>query len=375
MPFEKFEEMVRPPEEEIKEMEEKIETIKDFFQSSYELETERATREFERMSPSEIREFLGEDFESIWRLITIQKEAKEELKELKEEDLSFLKEKEMLPKRFTTLTSDLPETLVSYIELKLILKTLPEKERKRWEKLIEWFRGRFTAIEKCIFPEREEKEELTLKFEKFPLLSQKESGDFFKEALSLLPEKVLGKNIKKIVYVERVQPASPKYGFEGFTAASYNSEEALIEFYKPPTPSKIRPGEFLGNLAHECGHALDPRFIPQESLSIKEEIEMCKEWEMVRKKEPEFSAFVCAINSEDKKEEDFLKSTESFAETISLFLTYPEVLERTCPVRFEFCKKWLGKQFPEEGFTEAEILEDGSKRYLRIWNLRKKLGI
>ncbi len=52
-----------------------------------------------------------------------------------------------------------------------------------------------------------------------------------------------------------------------------------------------------------------------------------------------------------------------------VFLICPGYLEGDYPKRFEFCKKWLERQFPEENFTEIKKMEEW-EFYLRSSNFQ-----
>lgn len=126
----------------------------------------------------------------------------------------------------------------------------------------------------------------------------------------------------------------------------------------PSISASILKKQFLQNFLSivicEGGYSLDPRLVAQEKLSTLEETQMIMAWENIRKGEKEFCDKIEKINDENRIIENKIKSEKDFSETVMLFLTEPEKLEDSCPKRFEFSKKWLDKQFPEEKFTETK---------------------
>jgi hypothetical protein len=174
----------------------------------------------------------------------------------------------------------------------------------------------------------------------FPDLPPKEAKKFLRRVCNFLfPEEILGRNIKGIRLYDMEVRMPKGFGMEGYMGGSYVPVTQEINFFDPNAELAII-------LAHEGGHSMDPRVIKQEDLSEEEAEKMIKEWEEVRRKEPEFSPYVSEIKNPDKKEEDLLKSQEDFAETIAFFLTSPRALKEIAPERYEFCERWFEKRFP-----------------------------
>ena len=311
---------------------------------------ERITKEwFKDKSNFEIKEILSKkEIVLIQETISLCMQETREMIRYKEmkEDIKGIIDKEMLPDRFKEFFP-LLSNISSYLSLLASKDNFDsfhfEEELKEIEEVKKFE----------VFPEKKEREPIQIeRFEKFDSPEVK-GEEFIKQALQFLPQELLG-NIKTIRYENKVVSALKEIGIKANFAAECNPITREIIFFKSDKLKKEFFEKFLFNLAHEGGHTLDPRIVSQEELSILEEIQMIKEWEQVRTKEEEFSDYVKKINNKDKITKNWVKSEEDFAETIAMFLINPGHLQGNCPKRFEFCKKWLNKQFPEENFTEVE---------------------
>ena len=364
-------------------LEEKVQVIKDFIDSEFdegkllfrmavdatgEITKKRAIvlealkGQFKDKSFSEIRKDLGDEtIVLIQKVISVYNQGINEIRAQniidKREDVRELAEKQMIPIRLNRILR-LPGSIISYL-MYLYLKEDIDNILQQ-EEDVKKIRKEFEDIEKNIFPETREKKSISIKgFEKFDCPEVK-GEEFVKQALQYLPQKPLGKEVKEIRYEDRKTSMLEGSGIDEDAAAYYYVREGKIVFFKSDKSKKEFLEGFRFNLAHEGGHALDPRTIPQEGLSILEEIQIIKEWEQVRVEEEEFSDYVKKIDNKDKIIENKIKSEESFAETIRMFLLNPGHLQDNNPKRFEFCEKWLNKQFPEENFTKIEQFENRS---------------
>ncbi len=338
----------------------------------------------ESFSLSEVEKLWGPDLELVWKLSSFYfKEVKPNLTDLRQ--LEEKGGKEMIS-IFARQALEIPKEIYSYLSFKK--KTDNFGIIPGFKKLLLNFgQKNLKEIEKIIFPEKEPKKEI--KFVGFP----EKMKEVAKEGVNILPQEILGTKLKTMSYKGRKSPVPTIYGAGGWSAAKYYPPEGEIEFFDTPkktpfsklfenleniTQKKIIKDarviiffeklkeNFINIVAHEGGHVLDPRFTIQEKLSFSEQIEIIKEWEEIREKDEEFSFYVLEIKNKNKKLENCLKSQEGFAETIEMFLTQPGYLYKKYRKRYEFCRKWLEKQFPEENFTKPGKDTENNIFYPRV---------
>lgn len=339
-------------------------------------------REFlKNKSFPDVVEVLGDEIIFIQDAILIYNEKLKEIESAKEEIEKLIEVGgiKMIPLRVRRIL-EMPRHILNYLTTitgKIEEEEYPER-MKFFEEVLAEHKVEILQIKQDIFPEKVEKRLVQIKgFEKLDS-SEIKAEELVKIALQILPQKLLGRNILETTYEDRIfHISSKKYGIEGNIIAEYSSSEKRIKFYKPDPkteqetaiekndPRYIFFDELLVIISHEGGHTLDPRFISQEELSIPEEMEMLIAFEQVRNDEKEFSSYVLDIENEDIQVENFLKSSESFAEMITMFLISPTFLEEQYPKRFEFCKRWLERQFSEENFTTKTVSDDGNSYYTR----------
>ena len=384
----------RPGEEIGREiiLEKKVKVIKDFFTSSFEekfpfveiLNIEKG----EEISKEDIEDFRNDEKERYeWFNERDYSEIKESFSQeniiLLQEIIYFytgmmgeitegrevsktiqrlIEEKKKLPKKFIEL-SNIPWKISSLISYYLTCSRVFCDDVNK-EKLLKYFGEELREIKEENFLEEKETEQEFLigGFEKLGSLTNI-GIEFAKNALQFIPEEIIGKNIKSIKYEDIKKPLDKMYGIDGDSAATYNPLNREVALYKVDTPNKGFFKSFYRLISHESAHSLDPRLIPQEKLSILEEIEMIIDWDKVKEEEESTSVYVRIIKNTDKGKEKNLKSIEDFAETVSSFLITPTLLKSKSPKRFEFCEKWFVRQFPEENFTKTGIDENGESLY------------
>lgn len=333
---------------------------------------------FQNKSFVEMEEILEGEIDFIQNAIFIYSEKMKEIEEINEkiDKLIEIGGIKMVPFKIRNVYQ-LPEQILEFF-YNMIRNEKLDQANKR---VILIHKTGIEEIEKDILPELIERKPIQIEnLERFDY-SDLKAKDVILQALQFIPQKLIGKNILKINYEDKIRPMSEKYGIEGSTSAAYSAFEKLITFYKPNIKKRIASNAILRaifyrdlpkNLRHEAGHALDPRLIYQENLSLTEEVEMVLDLEEVRNKEEEFSSYVLEIKNEDKQVENLLKSQESLAETIGMFFINPSSLEKNYPQRFELCKKWLNKQFPEENFTDFSRASNLNTQYINIFKKTKK---
>lgn len=215
-------------------------------------------------------------------------------------------------------------------------------------------------------------------FEEFDLSTIK-GCEIIEKALSVLPGKALSINIESLDYDSEAKEMPPEYGFSGVSAGQFvpGEERHRIRLFRDPKLKTSSPSEklrYLENalfvIVHEYGHSLDPRIVDQKDLSPGKQLQMITDWEEVRSSEKEWSSYVKKISNDDKVIEELLKSQESFAESVALYLARPDVFIESYPVRHAFLARWFKERFP--GFDLGQIFREGVDYCVLIKKLKEK---
>lgn len=358
---------------------------KEVIEPSFHREEKEATSKlFLDLTPDKLEARLGkEDLNLIFRVISERDRLLGQMKEdnLTEEELRKFVEQnsyEMLPWRIHKILVGLND-VSAHLEARFLWDwemsewTNWKKDRKYLDSqlkasLVDLRRENQEWQKYLKFDRKKEEKPMGIKgFEKLDSLAGKRKGkELVRVAVETLPRGILSANVKSIEYDgKRKQLDRAQYGFDGESAASFisdNDGKGDIVFHKP---SDFYPpafwNDFSSILGHEWGHSLDPRLADQKDLTLGEQFRMIKDWERVRAKEEEWSSYVKKINKLDKKEEESEKSTESFAESIALFLNNPFTCKELYPQRYKFGVAWLKRRFP--GFDPVKHLQAQSLFY------------
>lgn len=366
------------PEKKEIELEEKTKIIKKYIDEDYsDLSTSRKNKvkeSFSKMTPSQIKELFGKkEFELLYKIISKWNFFRESVrKELPEQNeiKDFVKKygENNLPRRISLFVSDWKDLIdIDIFQYDLILPELSNKliDGKAIEHSELKLKGRDNLIETLIEGWKEKKtEEGLIKitgFEKFDRPEIKGNKIVEKAIMAIFPRGLISdlNNLKYIEYVDEDGPPTAVPGIR--SSGEYDPLARKIMIYKTKDLLLLLPAI----LSHDWAHSLDPRVINQNALSMKEQFELIKKWEEIRKEEPVQISFYC-----QSIKDEFQKSKDGWAESIRLLLTDPKALKEKSEKRYDFFLSMLKKSYPE--FDSLQNIEKMKEYGLFITKLGYK---
>ncbi len=348
---------------------EKAKLLEKHLKEDYSVATTKGRKEvsdfFSKMNSFQIKKlFKEEEFEYFYKAISewnsfrnlIGKEMPE-LKEIAEFEKKYGYQN--LPSEIKFYKGLSPQTTLLWSLEDRIVKHKPGGIIK-----IPELENQFALLKREIkeFKERKREEGLAkiIGFEKFDL--PKIKGEKIVEKATAIFPRGLISDLNNLKYIEYIDEKGPSDNGEDDPPPSgiYDSDDKKIIIYKKIKNPKKRISLLPVILAHELGHSIDPREIGQKSLSLKEQFELIKRWEEIRKEEPVKISFYCQ-SIEDEVE----KSKDGWAESIRLLLTDPLGLKEKSEKRYNFFLSMLKKSYPE--FNPSQNIEK-LKEYLKEYN-------